>query len=54
MWIGWQLMHPITQQHIKTNDEKRLKLVKEFSKENYMKKIYSDAKEYHKKRFWQK
>ena len=46
IWMGWQMMHPITAHSIKTTNLDRLKLVKGFSKKKYLEQLHQDARKY--------
>ena len=46
IWTGWQMMHPITAHSIKTTNLDRLKLVKGFSKKQYLAQIQKEARKY--------
>lgn len=50
-WVGWQMAHPILEQTKPIPAIDRLKLVKEFSKEKFLRKIHKEAKEFQKKKF---
>ena len=46
IWTGWQMMHPITAHSIKTTNLDRLKLVKGFSKKQYLTELQENAQKY--------
>lgn len=46
IWIGWQMMHPITENEAKPSNIDRLKLVKQFSKEKFLQKLHQEARNY--------
>ncbi|UYP47289.1 hypothetical protein NEF87_003574 [Candidatus Lokiarchaeum ossiferum] len=54
IWLGWQMLHPITHHDIKISNHERLARVKGFSKIDFLRKTHEEAKEYQKRKFWQK
>jgi len=46
IWTGWQMMHPITAHNIKRTNLDRLKLVKGFSKKDYLAQLHKEAREF--------
>jgi len=46
IWTGWQMMHPITAHNIKTTNLDRLKLVKNFSKQQYREQLHQEARQF--------
>ena len=46
IWMGWQMMHPISEHHTPTQNIDRLILVKQFSKKQFLKDIHQEAIEF--------
>ena len=51
IWLGWTMMHPLTDDQFKISNIDRLKLVKSFSKKSFLKSLHEEAKEFQKKKF---
>jgi len=51
IWIGWQILHPITERNHPISNIDRLNLIQSFSKDQFLENLHEEAHDFKKKRF---